>query len=295
MAESKFSFPDQSPLFYVNNRDRYQRQEWIKQIEAVTGRRLISYVSNFDHNESGINRSDVLPFIEIVSDLPENGQVDLLIHTLGGDPNVTEQIVNLLLPKASHLRVIVPLSAKSAGTMLSLVADEIIMSDSSELGPIDPQVIIRNATGGSSSRPAKAFLKGIQKIQEEVLKNGGKLNPAYFPVLQSVDAAQIQFCHQAEAHAEIIAKKWLMRSMCKDDEKKAIKIAKELLDIDKYPHHGNVIDWKDALELGLKVTYLSPKEELWKAYWTLMALYDRDMKNNQSIKMFESSKLSVCI
>ncbi|MEX3616473.1 SDH family Clp fold serine proteinase [Paenibacillus glucanolyticus] len=290
-----FRFPLQSPLFYVNNRERYQRQEWIKQIEAVTGRRLIAYISNFSHPESGINRNDVLPFIEILSDLPEGGDVDLLIHTPGGDPNATEQMVNSLLPKVANLRVIVPLSAKSAGTMMALVADEIVMSDSSELGPIDPQVVIRNATGGASSRPAKAFLKGLQNIQDEVNRNNGQLNPAYFPILQSVDAAQIQFCHQAEAHAEKIAKKWLLRSMCSGDSQKAQKIAEELLDIEKYPNHGNVISWKDATDIGLNVCYLPPSDDLWKAFWTLIALYDNDMKINKTIKIFEGSKLSVTI
>lgn len=291
---SNFEFPDQSPLFYVNNRNRYQRQAWIKAIENVTGRRLIAYVANINHPESGINRNDILPFIEVISDLPDNGEVDLLIHSPGGDPNATEQIVNTLMPKVSHLRVIVPLSAKSAATMLALVADEIIMSDSSELGPIDPQVMIRNATGGISLRPAKAFLRGLERIQEEVKKTGS-LNPAYFPILQSIDAAQIQFCHQAVAQAELIAKKWLMRSMCKDDAQKATEIARTLLDINRYPHHGNVINYKEALNIGLKVVYLPPTSDLWKAFWTLIAHYDHDLKTRKLIKIFEGNKISVSI
>lgn len=294
-VDNEFNFPLQSPLFYVNNRERYQRQEWIKQIEKVTNRRLITYVGNFSSAQGAINRSDVLPFSEILSDVPEDSDVDLLLHTPGGDPNATEQMVNSLLPKVKHLRVIVPLSAKSAGTMLSLAADEIVMSDSSELGPIDPQIVVRNATGGADMRPAKAFLKGLQNIQDEVTNNGGKLNPAYFPILQSIDAAQIQFCHQAEAHAKKIAEKWLLRSMCVGDKVRAEQIANDLLDIDKYPNHGNVINWKEAEKIGLNVSYLQPSHELWRAYWTLISLYDNDMKNNKITKFYEGSKISVVV
>lgn len=291
---SGFNFPTQSPLFYVNNRERYQRQEWIKKIEKFTGRRLIVYVANLNAVNNSISRNDVLPFNEIITDLDEQEKVDLILHTPGGDPNATEQLVNSLIPRISNLRVIVPLTSKSAGTMFSLVADEILMSDASELGPIDPQIIVTNATGGQAMRPAKAFLKGLNTIQAEVEKSGS-LNPAYFPILQSIDAAQIQFCHQAVSHAEIIAKKWLSRSMCKGDENKASEIAKHLLDIEKYPHHGNVINWSEAQQLGLNVTYIDPKDELWRAFSSLMALYDYDMKQLELSKIFEGNKISVTI
>ncbi len=42
---------------------------------------------------------------------------------------------------SARLRIIVPDYAKSAGTLMVLGPDSVVMSDTSELGPIDPQII----------------------------------------------------------------------------------------------------------------------------------------------------------
>ncbi|USG65141.1 hypothetical protein NDK47_23960 [Brevibacillus ruminantium] len=294
-STGEFNFPKQTPLYFAANRNRYYRQEWIKDIEKLTGRRIIVYVSNFHHSNSSISRDDVLPFSELIHDLEDDSEVDFLLHTPGGDPNAAEQLVNTLLPKIKHLRVVVPLTAKSAGTMISLFADEIVMGDSSELGPIDPQVPIRNMQGIMTYRPAKAFLKGLEAIQAEVIKNNGNLNPTYFPILQSVDAAFIQFCRQAEDHARNIAERWLLRSMCIGDAQKARDIADQLLDIEKYPNHGSVINWSEAESLGLKVRYYQINDTVWEAYWRLMSIYLTDMQTQGLAKVFEGSKNSVSV
>ena len=57
--------------------------------------------------------------------------------------------------------------------LLSMAGDEILMGDSSSLGPIDAQVV---SNGKRFS--ADAFLDGLEKIKREVAETG-KLNPAY--------------------------------------------------------------------------------------------------------------------
>ena len=46
--------------------------------------------------------------------------------------------------RCDELTVIVPDMAKSAATLLSLGAHHIMMGPASDLGPIDPQLLIRN-------------------------------------------------------------------------------------------------------------------------------------------------------
>lgn len=185
------NLPSQTPLFHAVNRDRYERHSLIKQIEEFTGRRLLVYISNLSHPQNSITREDIPPFSELIASLEDNSEIDLIIQS-PGDPNAAETMVNSLLAKTNNLRVIIPQAAKSAATMISLRADVILMSDTSELGPIDPQIPIRSAHG-YQMRPAQAFLNGLERIKSEH-SNGQQLNPAYWPFLQGVDAALIDFC-----------------------------------------------------------------------------------------------------
>jgi len=84
----------------------------------------------------------------LVNMLLQIGDVDTLsvvLHSPGGDGTVVEKFVALCRVQCRRLRVIIPHQAKSAATLISLGADEIIMGPSSELGPIDAQVPVTSA------------------------------------------------------------------------------------------------------------------------------------------------------
>lgn len=285
--------PNQTPLFHAVNRDRYERQEFIRSIEGVTGRKLIVYVSNLSHPDNGITREDIAPFSELVSGLEPDCDVDLMIQSPGGDPNAAETLVYMLLSKAKHVRVIVPQAAKSAATLISLAADEIWMSDTSELGPVDPQVPILTSLG-YQYRPAQAFLNGLKIILDEH-SDGRPLNSGYLPFLQGVDAALIDTCEMAIRHTKDLAYKWLTRSMYAENSEKAMAIVEDLTNIDKYPSHGMVINYSEALKLGLNVLYQNSQDQVWQALWRLYVRYTVEMREKALVKAFESGKASVLL
>jgi len=283
--------PRQTPLFHAVNRDRYERQGLIKGIEEVTGRRLIIYIANLSHQQSAITNEDIAPFYELVTTLEKDCDVDFMLQSPGGDPNAAEMLINALLSKARHIRMIIPQAAKSAATMISLAADEIVMSDTSELGPIDPQIPMLTPFG-IVYRPAFGFLNTLEIIKNEHA-NGDPLNSAYFPVLQGVDAALIDACHKAIKQSKDLAKKWLLRSQCADNPEAAEYIAEQLTNVDKYPSHGQVINYAEAITLGLKVTYLGDSDDIWRAMWRLYVRYITKMREAGLVKMFENNLASV--
>lgn len=285
--------PKQTPLFHAYNRDRYERQDLIKEIEQYTGRKLIVYVANLNHPQNSITREDIAPFTELVGTLGQGEDVDLMIQSPGGDPNAAETIINALVSKVRYLRIIVPQAAKSAATMMSLAADEILMSDTSELGPIDPQIPISTAYG-YIYRPAQAFLNALKYIHDQH-KESTALNPAYYPFLQGVDAALIDYCFKSIDHSKNLAIKWLSRSMCSGDNEKAISIAEKLVDTETYPNHGAVINHQEASRIGLNVNYLPYDNELWQLLWRLFIRYTVEMREKEWVKVFESNKTSVTI
>jgi ClpP class serine protease len=136
-----------TPLFEAFHAARYQRQSLIREIQTANNRTLLSYVAG---PGAPVERDDALAFVDLLHAVPAGADVDLILHTGGGDIDVTEKLANMLWAKigaVGTLRVIVPDFAKSAGTLLALAADTIIMSDSSELGPIDPQLVRRSPSG----------------------------------------------------------------------------------------------------------------------------------------------------
>ena len=116
---SKQSGRLKTPMYTAMNAGRYQRQEIIKQINAAQHTNLICYVSSL---ETEIDRNDVIGFVEMLHNIPENSPIDLLLNTGGGDVDACEKLVKLMLAKAGTqpFRVIVPDLAKSAGTLMAL-------------------------------------------------------------------------------------------------------------------------------------------------------------------------------
>ena len=285
--------PKQSPLYHSLHKDRYARQQRIREIEQATGRTLIIYVANASHPGGFINRDDILPFGDLLTD-KKAVDLDLMLQSPGGDIDKAEKIVYMCRKRALSFRVIVPESAKSAATLIALAADSIVMGYTSELGPIDPQIIVTTPDGKTISRPAQSFLDGLEEIKRQV-QTEGRLSPVYYPLLQQLDPALIDFCHKAIARSKSFAEKWLKQYMWAGDDQKAKQIASELANVKKYLSHGAVIDAEEASRLGLNVQYLEPEDNLWKALWQLYCDYDLELRTKRLVKIFESAEVSIAL
>lgn len=282
--------PQQTPLFHALEQPRYSRQTQIREVEIATGRRLICYIAGPAAVLTGF---DVPPFVDLLNDVNSGDGLDLLLHTYGGDIDQAERIVllcrKIIGPKGSF-RVVVPDSAKSAGTLIAVGADEIVMGPSSELGPIDPQIDITTATGEHMVRPAQSFLDGLQEIVQQV--GTGQLSSAYFPLLDKLDPALIDFCKKAIARSQTLAERFLSTYSLKGDLAKAAAIAAELVNVNKFLSHGALIDAEEAKKLGLKVKAYDLVDPLWQRYWRLYCEL-RVALQNPTQRLYESRKVSI--
>lgn len=64
---------------------------------------------------------------------------------------------------------------------------------------------------------------------------------------------------------------------------------------DVYFSHGSVIDSTEAIQLGLNVTVLSEKDELWQKLWLLHCMYEHDCRRDRYLKIFEGAFVSTAI
>lgn len=154
-------------------------QDVVTRIEAITKRNLVSYSSFFEHPAGIIDDNDprlietLLQSIDL-SKYPDT--FDLMLNGPGGSPTAAEKIVLTCRAYAASFRVIVPQTAMSAATMVAMGADTILMTPTSELGPIDPQMIQVLPNGQQILRPARAFIDAYLDLVNKTqiaIKAGG--------------------------------------------------------------------------------------------------------------------------
>ncbi len=284
--------PAQTPLFHSLEQLRYVRQGHLREIQERTGNRLIAYIGG---PASSIDQVDVPPVGDLLYDIHDGDNLDLLLQTPGGDVDQAERLVMMCRKKIgpnATFRVVVADSAKSAGTLVALASDAIVMGYCSELGPIDPQVTIVTASGERMNRPAQSFLDGLDEIVNSV--GGGNLSPAYFPLLDKLDPALIDFCKKAIQRSERFASEFLKRYMLKDNHDTAEEVARILNNNRMHLSHGAVIDAEKAADLGLNVTYLPPEDDLWQAYWRLYCEMRLSLQNATQ-KLYEGQQASLLL
>tara|TARA_R110000868_G_scaffold4533_2_gene28484 strand:+ start:8909 stop:9868 length:960 start_codon:yes stop_codon:yes gene_type:complete len=81
--------------------------------------------------------------IEVIDALRAAGKdapVDIILHTPGGLLSAAQQILHALKHHRGRKTAFIPYSAWSAGTMIALACDEIVLGSSAVIGPIDPQL-----------------------------------------------------------------------------------------------------------------------------------------------------------
>jgi len=84
-------------------------------------------------------RQDVIDYLADHADAKE---IDFIINSPGGSPADAYRIIRTLRNNFEKVNVIVPFWAKSAATLLTLGATQIIMDEFGEFGPLDLQIAI---------------------------------------------------------------------------------------------------------------------------------------------------------
>jgi hypothetical protein len=287
LSSSAAAQMNKTPMFQAIHAQRYQRQALIKTISAKTGRPLICYVSGI---ATRIDRDDTVFLVDLLHNIQSGSDLDLMLHTPGGDIDAAEKLISIVRTRVGvgRLRVIVPDYAKSAGTLMALGADEILMSDTSELGPIDPQIDLNDGHGNLITHSVQSYLDAYQ-AHSAALQNDpnnitarvmlGKLDPAILKVFEAV-----------RERARSFAENQLKRGMCKAAGNYTA-VAKELIDTNRWLTHGQMIGWEDATGIGLCVKYVDPFDPQWQAYWQLYCHQRLAIKDSE--KIFESEYASL--
>jgi hypothetical protein len=164
-----------------------------------------------------------------------------------------ERIVDLLRARFKSVHFIIPHSAFSAATMLAMSADELVLDDTSALGPIDPQLVVRDPqTGQTTVVPTQAILDGFENAKGDIKADPDVLG-VYLPLLNKLDLAIFEICKNTNKLAKSLVTEWLKRYLLKLEADPAAR-ASEIADY--------LSTHKDRLSHGRPITLRVVKDEL---------------------------------
>lgn len=260
---------------------RNQRRGLIREIEATTGRTLLCHVSQ----ARSIDYFDTYELHRLIETIEVRRPLTLLLSSPGGEIDPAEKMIHLLRQASPSspgaLEVVIPALAKSAATLMALGADRIVMSDFSELGPIDPQVKL----SAGPFVPVFAHLRAYEDAKALCAKHPG--NQAFADAFGKFDQVLIAAMRQVESRARTCAEDLLKRAGVN-----YTAVAAALMDIQLFPSHGQMIDWRTAKSIGLDhVEYLDSRSDLWKMYWRLYRRLATVSGNNR--RVFESARRTI--
>jgi hypothetical protein len=286
--QEKKNATSRTPMYEAVHAERYSRQARIAEIQRLTGRKLICYVSSL---YASIDRDDTVPFVDLLHNVPPGEDLDLLLHTPGGDIDAAEKLAAMMRKRVGEakLRVVVPDLAKSAGTLMALAADELVMSDSSELGPIDPQIRLADAHGNLIQHSVQSYLDAYD--EHTAALRADSMNDAARLMLAKMDPHTVRFFAGVRARAQRLAEDQLKLGMFRGGTGNYTLVASKLMDTNRWVSHGQMIDSDDAQVLGLTVDYRDPRDEVWCAYWSLYCA--QRLAVTDGAKLFESEYASL--
>ena len=101
--------------------------------------------------------------------------------------------------------------------MLATSADELVLDDTSALGPIDPQILIRDPqTGQSITVPTQAILDAFNNAKDDIMANPDALG-VYLPLLSKLDLPIFEICKNADKLSKTLVTQWLKNYLLRDE------------------------------------------------------------------------------
>jgi len=261
------------------------KKDLIKELENKRCSRVISYITGDRPPFSTKIAGDVvLLFGDLLDNVGKVKKISLFLYTSGGDMLVPIRIVKLIRNHCDEFEVLVPYKAHSAGTLVCLGADNIIMGKLGELTPVDP------TTGHpfnpqNPTNPKQLLDISVEDLNSYLLfaKEKAEIKNEHMIYVykllgEKLHPLSIGNAYRAYRMSRLLIERLLFLHMDKEKEKNMLeKIINEMtgdITIHAYP-----IDRDEADDLGLKVE--KAKDDLDKDMRELYSLYAEEMKLGQ--------------
>lgn len=255
------------------------RKPLLKKIAASRESEVISYITGDRQGmETQVSPEVIDIFVEHLDAIGPCKKISLILHTRGGNTSAAWQLVNLLHTFCDELEVIIPTKAMSAGTLISLGADKIVMTKQAALGPIDPS-LTHPLSPQMPTNPALRVPVSVEEVRGYLdaasdlgIKGGSQLAELLVDLSNKVHPLVLGQIFRSRSQIRFLASK-LVKRQVPDAEK-----SKKLIDFlcAESGSHDYTINRREAADLGLKID--KPGDELYKLLRKFHLSYVEELK-----------------
>lgn len=284
--KNRKSFGRHSPFVIVQNevyQDFKLRSPLIKKLEKHLDGRVITFFTSFGKRNVLITDEDAEMLESILAVEHIVGEkLFLILSSPGGSGLAAERIVNICRKySGNQFECVVPHMAKSAATLICFGAAKIHMSDTAELGPVDPQVpywpgIIGNVKEDEPLwMSAEEYVRSYDELVKEACSGSCKRIEPYIQQLNRYDSRYIEQLRSAQSLAKSICVRLLASGMLSGTTEKDIETKMALfLSQQATSAHGRMIQASEAEKCGLKIAKIGLQSQLWHDLWELYVRSD---------------------
>jgi hypothetical protein len=204
---------------------------------------------------------------------PKHTRLTFLLTTDGGYVEVVQRMVETLRHHYQEVDFIIPNFAFSAGTVFAMSGDSISMDYYSRLGPIDPQLEIRDG----QRVPALGHLIQYERLLQKA-RDGDLTTVEAELLIRGFNQAELYQYEQARALSIDLLERWLAKYKFKNwktterrgmkvtpamRRRRAVEIAAALNDTERWHSHGHGISMQVLQrDLKLKIDDFGKNKEL---------------------------------
>ena len=233
--------------------------------------------------ETQLSRDFPDHMVDHLDEMPQAETISIVLHTNGGDTLAAWRLVHLLRQFCKKLEVLIPLKALSAGTLISLGCDNIVMTKQASLGPIDPSVTTPlNPTVPGAGPNVRA------PVSVEAIKGYLEIATKELSIKDDVAMATIFTALSAQVHPIVLGQVFRARSQIQVLARQLLK--HQVTDPDKVDaiiaflcsesgSHDYTIDRHEGRGLGLNIE--TPDDELYKLMREVHKSYRDELQLNQ--------------
>ena len=249
------------------------RVSMYSELEKEFNSKVLVYVTGDRQNLGSQIAYDAIDFF--VNHLDKIGpcpSISLYLYTRGGHTAAAWNIVNLLRMYCDKLNVIIPHKAHSAGTIITLGADQIIMTKQATLGPIDPS--IKTALNPPIPHSLDTFPVSVEAVNGfiDLARNALKaekpsdLSDAFLSLTKSVHPLVLGEVYRSRAQIKMLAKKLLVNQVTDEND------IDHIIDFlcSESGSHDYTINRREAKD-DLKLKVVKPSED---QYRIIKQIYD---------------------
>lgn len=207
--------------------DRIENYRWL---EENRNSKLLVYVTGDRPGMETQIATDALEyFANHLDKIGKVNKISLFLYTRGGDTMAAWSLVNLIRQFCKEFEVIIPSKARSSGTIISLGADQIVMTKQATLGPIDPSLNspLNPQNPQLPNNPGARIPVSVESIQgffelaknELSLKGEFGLKEVLLSLSEKVHPLVLGNVYRSRTQIQMVARKLLTKQLGKDHKK----------------------------------------------------------------------------